>query len=168
MTAKITDTETQITAQRERARELYAGAGNLDGLKSDIATLTDQVATLEQSLHDLRQAGALGEGTSGEGTTGEETTGEGTPDEGTPGDPASLTSASQVKIERFRELSQKYTAFMAAQMAPLPQITVYFQFAGVSRKVAEDISNRLKLHNCEVPGEERIGSAAGKKEVRFF
>lgn len=46
--------------------------------------------------------------------------------------------------------------------------TVYFQFTGVARELAEEISRKLDDDNFIVPGEERIGAAAGKSEVRYF
>ena len=46
--------------------------------------------------------------------------------------------------------------------------TVYFQFAGGSRDKAKRLSEKLKAKGYIVPGEQRIGDAAGKSEVRFF
>ncbi|KIC46194.1 hypothetical protein RA29_19675 [Tateyamaria sp. ANG-S1] len=46
--------------------------------------------------------------------------------------------------------------------------TVYFQFAGSSRELAEAISARLEDRGYFMPGEERTSIAAGKREIRFF
>lgn len=48
-----------------------------------------------------------------------------------------------------------------------PDVTVYFQFAGMSRNNAVGISNRLKALGWKIPGEERTGAAAKQNEVRY-
>jgi hypothetical protein len=48
------------------------------------------------------------------------------------------------------------------------ETTVYFQFAGSTRKLAEAISSRLVGKKYIIPSEERISSAAGLKEIRFY
>ena len=57
MDAELGETEIQITGQQERAREIFAGAGNVDVLKADLATLTAQVANLESQLRELNSGG---------------------------------------------------------------------------------------------------------------
>lgn len=46
--------------------------------------------------------------------------------------------------------------------------TVYFQFAGVTRELAEEISGKLNHDEFTIPGEERVAAAANKSEVRYF
>lgn len=46
--------------------------------------------------------------------------------------------------------------------------TVYMQFAGGARRLAQELSRRLEAQNFFVPGEERLSAAAGKREVRYF
>lgn len=46
--------------------------------------------------------------------------------------------------------------------------TVFFQFAGGSRKHAEVLSAALKKNGYIVPGEERESGAVGKHEIRYF
>ncbi len=46
--------------------------------------------------------------------------------------------------------------------------TVYFQFAGGSRDQAQQLSKALQEKGYKIPGEERMGAAAGKREVRYF
>jgi DNA/RNA endonuclease G (NUC1) len=48
-----------------------------------------------------------------------------------------------------------------------PDVTVYFQFAGMSRGDAVGITNRLKALGWKIPGEERTGAAANQNEVRY-
>ncbi|MEO9781429.1 MAG: hypothetical protein ABJH07_00160 [Sedimentitalea sp.] len=50
----------------------------------------------------------------------------------------------------------------------LIETTVYFQFAGVTRELAEAISSRLQTSDYVVPEEERTSIAAGMHEIRFF
>ena len=54
------------------------------------------------------------------------------------------------------------------QVAKLALSTVYFQFAGGSREQAQQRSKALQEIGYKIPGEERTGAAAGKREVRFF
>lgn len=46
--------------------------------------------------------------------------------------------------------------------------TVYLQFAGGARSKAQELSRRLASDGFIMPGEERIATAAGKHEVRYF
>jgi hypothetical protein len=46
--------------------------------------------------------------------------------------------------------------------------TVYFQFAGGARDQAQQLSKALQDKGYKIPGEERTGAAAGKREVRYF
>lgn len=47
--------------------------------------------------------------------------------------------------------------------------TIFFQFAGAStREEAKAISAKLAERGYKMPGEERIGSAAGLHEIRYF
>jgi len=46
--------------------------------------------------------------------------------------------------------------------------TVYFQFAGGSRDQAKLLSKALQDKGYKIPGEERVGAAAGQREVRYF
>ncbi len=46
--------------------------------------------------------------------------------------------------------------------------TVFVQFAGGARSDIERISALLRRREWTVPGEERVGTAAGKHEIRYF
>jgi prefoldin subunit 5 len=46
--------------------------------------------------------------------------------------------------------------------------TVYLQFAGGSRSKAIELSNLLRKQNFFMPGEERHGGAAGKRQIRYY
>jgi DNA/RNA endonuclease G (NUC1) len=48
-----------------------------------------------------------------------------------------------------------------------PTETVEFQFAGMTREDAVDISQRVKALGWKITGEERTGAAAGQNEVRY-
>jgi DNA/RNA endonuclease G (NUC1) len=58
-------------------------------------------------------------------------------------------------------------ASSTAVAKPKPNVTVYFQFAGMSREDAVNLSNRLKALGWQIPGEERTGAAAKQNEVRY-
>jgi hypothetical protein len=65
-----------------------------------------------------------------------------------------------------RPTGQQYWAQVRVVKLALP--TIYFQFAGGSRDQAKQISAALKDKGYKIPGEERIDSAAGQHEVRYF
>jgi len=48
-----------------------------------------------------------------------------------------------------------------------PPVTVYFQFAGMTRAEAETVSGNLAALGWRIPGEERTDAAVGVNEVRF-
>jgi DNA/RNA endonuclease G (NUC1) len=48
-----------------------------------------------------------------------------------------------------------------------PPVTVYFQFAGMTRSAAETVSGELQQLGWTIPGEERTEAAVGVNEVRF-
>lgn len=52
--------------------------------------------------------------------------------------------------------------------AKLAQPTVYLQFAGGSRTLAEELSKKLGADGFSMPGEQRHSGAAGKREIRYF
>lgn len=56
----------------------------------------------------------------------------------------------------------------ATSRNPRGASTVFVQFAGGSRTDIEQVSALLRKMNWTVPGEERIGTAAGKHEIRYF
>lgn len=146
MRRQLDEIDSRITEQQERARELYAGAGNLEALKADLATLTEKVAALEERMQALARP----------------------PDPGPIGGGAELPAEGEVPDEKFQQLAQRYDQIQRELSAPPEETTVYFQFAGVAREAAQEIRSRLIERGYNVPGEERIKSAAGLSEVRYF
>jgi len=71
-----------------------------------------------------------------------------------------------------RELASiaEQTSLQVAQQQPLalPEGTVFVQFAGGDRNDIVELRSLLEERGWQVPGEERIASAAGKREVRYF
>jgi energy-coupling factor transporter ATP-binding protein EcfA2 len=65
-----------------------------------------------------------------------------------------------------RPSGEQYWAQVRVAKLALP--TIYFQFAGGSREQAQQVSKALQDKGYKIPGEERIGTAAGKHEVRYF
>lgn len=150
--AGLDEIDNRITEQQERARELYAGAGNLESLKGDLATLTEKVATLEDRLAVLVEAPPMA------------VPGDGLPDE----EATEGANGPQGADDRFQQLAQRYDRIQRELDVPPPETTVYFQFAGVPREAAQRIRARLAERGYNVPGEERIASAAGLSEIRYF
>jgi hypothetical protein len=65
-----------------------------------------------------------------------------------------------------RPTGSQYWAQVRIVKLALP--TVYFQFAGGGRDQARQLSKALQDKGYKIPGEERSGAAAGKREVRYF
>jgi energy-coupling factor transporter ATP-binding protein EcfA2 len=65
-----------------------------------------------------------------------------------------------------RPSGDQYWAQVRVTKLALP--TIYFQFAGGSRDQAQQLSKALQDKGYKIPGEERIATAAGKREVRYF
>ena len=65
-----------------------------------------------------------------------------------------------------RPTGPQYWAQVRVIKLALP--TIYFQFAGGSRDQAKQISAALQDKGYKIPGEERISSAEGQHEVRYF
>jgi hypothetical protein len=64
----------------------------------------------------------------------------------------------------FRAAQSTHEKVAGLQVQP----TVWFQFAGGSRAQAEEFSRALEAKRYVLPGEERVGAAASRREVRFF
>lgn len=156
--AELDEIDTRITEQQERARELYAGAGNLESLKGDLATLTEKVAALEERMAAPAEAPPMRAPIGGAPPVSE------VPDGGAPAGADGPDAAD----DKFQQLAQRYDRIQREQSAPPPETTVYFQFAGVAREAAQRIRARLAERGYTVPGEERIASAAGLSEIRYF
>ncbi|MES0863271.1 hypothetical protein ABLN87_13025 [Ruegeria sp. SCPT10] len=81
---------------------------------------------------------------------------------------ASTTEALVQQGADGAAIQEAVTEVASETLGSLATTTVYFQFAGSTRELAEAISERLKAESYILPGEERTSIAAGKHEVRFF
>ena len=139
----ILETEAQLAAQGARFEgQEVAGLDYVTNVEKNLAALAMQVSILEDQLSEMREKTEAGLGVS-----------------------YTAASADKGQITRL--------AAVEAQAAPTPASSVegtrvYFQFAGVKREVAQQISTDLKGQKFDVPGEERHKSAVGAHEVRFF
>lgn len=152
-------TESELAVQQARLRDV-AGVGSFGELAETLAGLSGQVKLLAQELREVR--------------------------EWTGGPDAEMPLADARQIETIQRIAtaQAQAAYeakpggdsLAGAGAGSEGIgggdtaanTVYFQFAEAPREVVEEISDRLRPLGFEVPGEERIKTAAGLHEVRFF
>ncbi len=128
---------------RDLAKRDPVGRAELESLKLSIANIASRAGDL---------AKAVSEG-------GSETSGE-----------AQVADAVQMSLEQVA-VSQKdavETQTTATTKDPRGASTVFVQFAGGSREDIKLVSNLLRERNWTVPGEERIGTAAGKHEIRYF
>jgi hypothetical protein len=153
--ATLADTRAQVEALSARAKEV-AGIGNVAELAANLAGLTAQVALLDEQLREIRART--------EGEQGYETP---------------LADAGRIETIQRAATEQAQIGALRPMMAPpgedaFPGIaapapnTVYFQFTGVPREAAQAISARLVPLGFIVPGEERLATAAGLHEVRYF
>lgn len=95
-------------------------------------------------------------------------------------DLASLLAALNGDRDRADALQQGLSSVAASERDSLKQqeaaskadpkgtSTVFVQFAGGRRKDIEAVSSALKKEGWVIPGEERIGDAAGLHEIRYF
>ncbi|MEP0146614.1 MAG: hypothetical protein ABJV68_31995 [Paracoccaceae bacterium] len=85
-----------------------------------------------------------------------------------------LTQKASTTEELFQEgadgaaIKEAVAEVASEKLSNVGTTTVYFQFAGSSRELAEAISARLEDRGYLMPGEERTSIAAGKREIRFF
>ncbi|MBR25866.1 MAG: hypothetical protein CML46_02790 [Rhodobacteraceae bacterium] len=56
----------------------------------------------------------------------------------------------------------------AQQLAAPSPVTIFVQYDGVPRAMAERLNRALSAEGYAAPGVERLDSAAGKRELRFF
>lgn len=164
---QLKDAESELSAQQARVREA-AGIGNFAELAANLAELSEQVALLDEQLREIRERTA--------GPQSYETP---------------LADAGRIEtIQRVATAQAQAVGlssgggdggiratgtepggaagFGGAGADDARSNTVYLQFAGVPRDVAEDISAKLAPLGFDVPGEERIKTAAGVHEVRYF
>lgn len=137
---KLKETEAQLVAQRERAKDA-AGIANVAEVAQNLADLTRQVQALDDQLREIRAKAPIG--------LNYET-----------------PLADRSQIDAVLRESTAQTELPPAGLTA--KALVYFQFTGVGREDAQAISARLSERGYEMPGEERLGFAAGLHEVRFF
>lgn len=80
---------------------------------------------------------------------------------------AALTSLS----DRFGfKISTEVDAFIHVELLQraVTRPTVHLQFAGGARSKAQQLSRLLSDDGFEMPGEERVAAAAGRREIRYF
>jgi hypothetical protein len=82
-------------------------------------------------------------------------------------------STASVAQQDFEKVATQQTTVAnatgeAIRSDPRQASKVYVQFAGGARGDIERVSGHLRSNGWTVPPEERIGSAAGKHEIRYF
>jgi hypothetical protein len=137
---KLKETEAQLAAQSERAKDA-AGIANVAEVAQSLADLTRQVQALDDQLREIRDKAPVDLG-------------------------YNAPLADRGQIDAVLRESTAQTMLPPARASA--ETVVYFQFAGVRREDAQAISARLAARGYEMPGEERTKSAAGLREVRFF
>lgn len=137
--ARLAEAQAQVDAIGQRSKEA-AGAGNITDLAADLLSLTEQVKGLDATVRSF-------------GTAAE------------PGDapPAPVLAADGGTYAAILDSVKAQVA-----VAPSERPTVYLQFAGVNRAVAQSLSSALDAAGYSMPGAERTDAALGKHEVRYF
>lgn len=87
---------------------------------------------------------------------------------GATGQSSAVTNAEEQLKRIYEEQTSAAENAKATDANPRINATAYVQFAGGKRGDMELISKNLQDVGWTVPGEERIGTAAGKREVRYF
>lgn len=85
-----------------------------------------------------------------------------------PGPEQPVSKAQRKLKEIYAEQAIAVEIAQATDANPRMHATVYVQFAGGRREDIQLISKYLLDAGWTVPGEERLGAAAGKREVRYF
>jgi len=86
-------------------------------------------------------------------------------------EPDADTQSVQTSLQRNAAIQSVITNTSEAQerlAQARDTTTVFFQFAGVRREQAQELSAALKTKGYIVPAEDRESNAAGKHEVRYF
>ncbi len=137
---RVGEIDDRATQLSDRLRNAVPDAGVLASLAVDVKSLVTEVKRLDDELRRVAQkAGAPG-----------------------------IVSESPEQRAQFAKLEQTATQRTQVVQANAPSTTVYVQFAGVSRDVIKELSLRLTQAGWKVPGEERLKSAIGLREVRCF
>lgn len=135
----------QVTAA-DLDGELKAQRERAETLYAGAGNLVDLASSVENLAKELRQV--------------EERVAAAT---GRPATDIAAVSDSRDKIDQIVEQA----AIQAA--APVgSETTVFFQFAVLEREAAEAIARSLRTRGFNVPGLERLDSAANLQEIRFF
>lgn len=137
----------QVQTSREGLSKLGSG---LESLALQVEQLGAQLVVIQQRLGDA----------------------ESVPDDALAGTPS--MGVDQEELSRVRDFAQSQQIaipepvieVLVPEEMDLP--IVYVQFAGVAREQIETISDILRDIGYSVPGEERLATASGLHEVRFF
>lgn len=136
----------QVTAA-ELDGELRAQRERAETLYAGAGNLADLASSVEKLAKELRQV--------------EERVAAAT---GRPAIVSAAAAESKDQIDRIVEQA----AIQAAATTVGGETTVFFQYAVVEREAAEAIARSLRAKGFNVPGLERIDSAADRREIRFF
>jgi hypothetical protein len=161
VSGQIQTAEETLNDQRERAAELFAGQGDLSQLADQLVKLSEEVKTLDERVNVIY--GPMTASAGPDAVTDGPGPGPG------PGPEVPIVGAgepptSQMALQTIIDTSSDIVKGADNPQAP----TVYLQFAGVEREVAQALSAALARENFTLPGAERTGVAAGLHEVRFF
>ena len=155
-------------------------AVNLGTTKSRLAAINDQVADLEEAIRYFRDLAkrdpvgrleieSLKESIAKVAASAGELAkviGSG----GSTADNAGLIDTTQEQLNQVvTDQTQAIDAIdNATTNDPRGASTVFVQFAGGAREDIKSVTAVLRQQGWNVPGEERIASAAGKREIRYF
>src|SRR5215204_3711032 len=172
----LEDLGARVTEIEQRLKRASLQADSTVELSKQIADLAKQVQRLLEDIQAARQvAGPAGPATPEAPVQNQPPVrNQPAPQTQPPQDPAAPQSPPAVQNQAASQNQAVQSIAQAAQstydkVASIQvQPTVWFQFAGGSRAQAEEFSRTLEAKRYILPGEERVGAAAGKREVRFF
>ncbi|MGE0725298.1 MAG: hypothetical protein AB7O45_13045 [Alphaproteobacteria bacterium] len=150
--------ETRQEALATLRQRILAFQEALDAQLQELRLSSDTLGTLPSLNEDVRTLAVQLKGLEGQVSAITARLGAGAPS--VPAAAPDAESRIQNVVDGARVRSE--------QLAIVPRNTVFLQFAGGVREQAQRLTAALRAEGYGVPGEERVATAAGKREVRFF
>ena len=137
---KLADASDQAQVLSDRLRTAVPDAGVVQSLASNLDQVVGQVKQLDLAMKAMAQHSEA---------------------------PA-LAAEDDLRAEQLSSLQRMTGQSVEQIQQAAPIMTVYLQFAVLSRDNARAISAQLATRGWRMPGEERVDSAAGLSEIRCY
>lgn len=141
---RLGEIEDRANQQSDRLRNAVPDAGQIATLVQDFRALVEQVSKINAELAELRTQTAV-----------------------RPAEAADVQLSQQL-TQQLTQLEQSSQQRIEQAQSIMPETTVYLQFAQLTRENAKALSSQLRDANWKLPGEERLDSAEGLREIRCY